>query len=343
MSGTSLDGVDLAYCIFSLKNKKWSFTIEEAMTISYPNEWIYNLKEAIFKDREQLKKLDILYGDYLGNRCKHFMTQHNLQPDLIASHGHTIFHQPEKGFTLQIGNGNQIAKIAGIKTVYDFRSLDVRLGGQGAPLVPIGDKFLFPDYDFCLNLGGFSNISFERNGQRIAFDICPVNVVINTICKTVDLDYDKDGSLAKKGTIHPQLLSELNNIPFYQKNEPKSLGIEFVLEYIYPLLKKYDLSIEDKLRTYYEHIAIQTAKIINPVKGENVLITGGGAYNNFLIACIKTHINKESYIPSKVIIDFKEALIFGLLGILKLKGENNCLASVTGASEDCSGGKISFP
>ncbi len=343
MSGTSLDGIDLAYCIFTLKDNQWTFSIEKALTIEYPKDWQYSLKESIYKNAEQLKTLDKLYGAFLGKLCKDFIDNHKLKPDLIASHGHTVFHQPEKGFTLQIGDGHEIANITGIKTVFDFRSLDVELGGQGAPLVPIGDKLLFGEYDFCLNLGGFSNVSFEKNKKRIAFDICPVNIVINELCKEVGLDYDKDGLLAKKGQIDTRLLSELNNISFYKKQHPKSLGIEFVLENIFPLFKKHDLPLEDKLRTFYEHIALQIAKTINPETGKKVLITGGGIYNVFLMEQIKKQINKEIAIPSKTIIDFKEAMIFAFLGVLKLRGENNCLSSVTGASKNCSGGIIASP
>lgn len=343
MSGTSLDGVDLAYCTFLLKDNHWSFTIEKAITIEYPIDWKYNLKESIYKDKNQLNRLDQLYGIYLGNLCKAFIDENKLKPDLIASHGHTIFHQPEIKFTLQIGNGKEIAKITTIPTVYDFRSLDVKLGGQGAPLVPIGDKLLFNKYDFCLNLGGFGNISFEKNNERIAFDVCPVNIVINQICEQIGLAYDKDGVRAKKGMINSNLLNDLNILDFYKKPFPKSLGKEFIIEKINPLLNKHSLSVEDQLRTFYEHIAQQIATIVRFEKGKTLLISGGGAYNVFLIELIQKQINKEIILPNQEIIEFKEALIFAFLGVLKQRGENNCLASVTGASKDCSGGILLSP
>lgn len=343
MSGTSLDGLDLAYCNFIFKKNNWTFTIDKAKTIEYPMDWKFSLKESIFKDKIQLHTLDQLYGEYLGNVCKEFIDDHDLKPDLIASHGHTIFHKPHLGFTLQIGNGEKIAQITNIPTICDFRSLDVKLGGQGAPLVPIGDKLLFNDSDFCLNLGGFSNISFEKNNERIAFDICPTNIVINELCAEIGLDYDKYGAIGKKGILNTGLLRELNNLDFYQKTFPKSLGKEFIIDKINPIISKYNLTIEDKLRTFYEHIALQISFIVNSEKGNTLMISGGGAYNLFLIDLLRKYINKEIILPSNEIIEFKEALIFAFLGVLKLRGENNCLASVTGASADSSGGVLYTP
>ncbi len=343
MSGTSLDGVDLAYCTFIYENGHWDFSIQKAITYKYPLDWKHNLKESIFKDANQLKNLDQLYGIYLGNSCREFIDKNKFKPDLIASHGHTVFHKPDLGFTLQIGNGEEIARICNTPTVFDFRSMDVKLGGQGAPLVPIGDKLLFNEFDFCLNLGGFANISFDKNNERIAFDICPVNIVINELCTEIGLDYDKDGKSAKKGCVNPDLLGDLNNLDFFQKPHPKSLGKEFIFEKVNPIINKYTLSTEDKLRTFYEHIAQQIASIINSEKGKTILISGGGAYNLFLVDLIKQRTNKNIILPSKEIIEFKEALIFAFLGILKLRGEVNCLASVTGASSDCSGGVLVMP
>jgi len=343
MSGTSLDGVDLAYCNFVFEKNNWSFTIAKAKTIEYPKDWKFSLKESIFKDKVQLQTLDQFYGEYLGKICKEFIDDFDLKPDLIASHGHTIFHKPEEGYTLQIGDGQKIAKATNTPTVFDFRSLDVKLGGQGAPLVPIGDRLLFNEYDFCLNLGGFANISFEKNNERIAFDICPANIVINELCSKRGLDYDKDGLLARKGITNPNLLEDLNNLDFYKKPFPKSLGKEFIIEKMNPLLYKYELSIEDKLRTFYEHIAHQIALIVNSENGNTIMISGGGTYNLFLIDLLGKHMNKKIILPSNEIIEFKEALIFAFLGVLKLRGENNCLSSVTGASSDCSSGVLCIP
>jgi anhydro-N-acetylmuramic acid kinase len=340
MSGTSLDGLDIAHCTFSENNNVWSFTVESATTIPYSTAWKSRLKKAPALTPINLKNLDIEYGIYLGKVCNDFIKTNKIKADLIASHGHTIFHQPQQGITLQIGDGNKIAEITNLNTVYDFRSLDVKLGGQGAPLVPIGDQKLFSEFDFCINLGGFANISFEKNNQRIAFDICPVNIVINEICESIGKRYDKGGSIAKRGQIDQALLKELNNISYYQQLPPKSLGKEWMLQYINPIIECYQISVEDKLRTFYEHIAIQLSTIINTEQGNKVLISGGGTYNTFLIDLLRSKTNKEIYIPSKKIIEFKEALIFAFLGTLRLRGENNCLSSATGAKEDCCGGVL---
>lgn len=343
MSGSSLDGVDIAYCILTENQNKWDFKIEKATTIEYSKEWRYKLKESMFKNFKQLEILDISYGEFLGHLCKKFINEQNILPSLIASHGHTVFHKPDKKITLQIGNGKKIAQITNVATVYDFRSLDVKLGGQGAPLVPVGDQLLFKNYDFCLNLGGFTNISFHKNDNRIAFDICPCNILLNQICEEIGVEYDKNGNLGKTGMIYTELLLDLNQLKFYQQKPPKSLGKEFVLNKIQPLLKKFNLPVVDKLRTVYEHIALQITSIIEHEIGDNVLITGGGAYNTFLLDLIRQKTTKKLEIPSKEIINYKEALIFGFLGILKFRGENNCLASVTGASRDCSGGILVYP
>jgi anhydro-N-acetylmuramic acid kinase len=334
MSGTSLDGLDMAYCEFSLLDNQWSYKIKKAKTIAYTK----SLKEKIIKCEtstgEYLCYMSSFLGHYFGKQAFKFLKENNLIVDFVSSHGQTIFHQPEKGFTTQIGDINALASEVKSKVIGDFRSLDVALGGQGAPLVPIGDKLLFSSYDFCLNLGGFSNISFEKNKKRIAFDICPTNMVLNYLANKKQMTYDKDGLLAKKGKINENLLKELNSIPYYKDKIRKSLGKEFVKESVLPIIERYDISVEDKMATYLEHISIQ---LNNKIKGD-VLITGGGAYNKFLIEKLKQKTKYNITIPDKTTIDFKEALIFAFLGVLRLREETNCLASVTGAMKDsCSG------
>ncbi|MDZ7607548.1 MAG: anhydro-N-acetylmuramic acid kinase [Cyclobacteriaceae bacterium] len=263
------------------------------------------------------------------------------RPELIVSHGHTIFHQPGIGLTLQIGDGYRIMKKTGIKTVCDLRSLDVALGGQGAPFVPIGDKLLFPQYDFCLNLGGFSNISTDIDGRRIAYDICPVNTVLNFLASRVGFDFDKDGEIARSGKPVESLLEILNNLPYYKLTPPKSLGIEWVNSYVLPLLQGHEVA--DLMHTFCRHIAHQIAvSIPSGNTKRSVLVTGGGAKNTFLIEMIKNEIGKnaEVVIPDEQTVDFKEAIIFGFLGLLRALGQVNTLKSVTGASADSSGGII---
>ena len=249
-------------------------------------------------------------------------------------------HQPENGFTLQIGNLPEIAKITNQKVVCNFRVQDVLFGGQGAPLVPIGDKILFSEFDYCLNLGGFSNISYEENKERIAFDISPVNTVLNFYANTLGFEYDDKGKISATGNLNSELFEELNQLEFYQKTFPKSLGFEFVKEIILPILENYPISTEDKMRTFTEHIAFQIGKILQNQTGK-LLISGGGVYNDFLIERIKKYLPTiEVIIPNEKTIKYKEALIFALLGVLKLRNEINVLASVTGAKQNHSSGEV---
>jgi anhydro-N-acetylmuramic acid kinase len=339
MSGTSLDGVDLAHIHFNIKNEQWHFKILESETIAYSEDWVNQLKEAVDFSKEKLKVLNQEYTQLLSKIIVEFVEKHKLQNlDAVCSHGHTILHQPQNGFTLQIGNLPQIATLTKQMVVCDFRVQDVQLGGQGAPLVPIGDRILFSEYDYCMNLGGFSNVSFEENDKRIAFDISPVNTVLNFYANQLGLKYDDKGKISSTGTINEELLKNLNQLDFYQLQHPKSLGFEFVKETVLPLIENYKLSIEDKLRTFTEHIAFQTALALPTKKGQ-LLITGGGAYNDFLIARIQYYLPEmKIIIPEKEILEFKEALIFALLGVLKLRNEINVLCSVTGAEKDhCSG------
>lgn len=341
MSGTSLDGIDLAHVFFEVTNGKWSFDIRETETIPYDRDWADTLKNAVGFPEAELQKLNSGYTSLLGETILAFIRKNQIK-DLaaICSHGHTILHQPQNGFTLQIGNLPQIAKIANQKVVCDFRVQDVELGGQGAPLVPVGDRLLFPDFDYCLNLGGFSNVSFEDGTTRIAFDISPVNTVLNFYANRLGFDYDDRGKLASSGKINDALLSGLNQLDFNAKPFPKSLGFEYVKGTVLPLMELSDIPDNDKLRTFTEHVAFQVASALPNKKGK-ILVTGGGAYNDFLIGRMRDLLPGMAVeIPSKKIIEFKEALIFALLGVLKLRGETNVLASVTGARHDHSSGKI---
>ena len=344
MSGTSLDGVDLAHIHFTLDNNKWEYTLHEVATIPYPSEWIELLKSAIGFSDEKLKELNEKYTDYLGEIILQFIEKNKIPAiDAVCSHGHTILHQPQNGFTLQIGNLPKIAQIINQKVICDFRVQDVQLGGQGAPLVPIGDRILFSEFDYCFNLGGFSNISFEEMGQRTAFDISPVNTVLNYYANLIGFEYDDKGTLSRSGKMNPDLFKELNDLAYYKKAHPKSLGFEFVKEIILPLIENHAIPTADKMHTFTEHLAYQTSLALPQHKGK-LLITGGGAYNDFMVERMRFYLpTMNLIIPDHKTLEYKEALIFALLGLLKLRNEINVLSSVTGASKDHPSGIIYTP
>lgn len=340
MSGSSLDGVDIAYVNFSHDNKRWFFQIVEAGNVPYSSYWKEQLAEAFNKKPEDLKELDKEYGRYLGTITKRFIEKYELEPKLIASHGHTIFHRPDEGFTLQIGDGQEIAKATGITTVNDFRSEDVMKGGQGAPLVPIGDRHLFADYPICLNIGGIANVSYEYEGKRIAYDICIANQMLNYLANKLGYDYDNNGSFARQGKVNLDLLKAFNDNSYYDKEAPKSLGREFFEKYQHQIIEESSLDVRDILATATEHISSQIVKSTDMLEKSKMLITGGGAKNNYLVERISKLSKHEVVIPDTMIIDYKEALIFAFLGTLKMEGKINVLSSVTGATSDSSSGTI---
>jgi anhydro-N-acetylmuramic acid kinase len=343
MSGTSLDGVDLVYVTFNF-DKSWNFKLHYTQTITYNTYWFDILGHLVDFSIDELQNIDKKYTRYLAFLITEFINKFNIKNiDAVCSHGHTALHQPEKGLTYQIGNLQSIAELIKQVVVCDFRTEDVALGGQGAPLVPIGDQLLFSQYDICLNLGGFANVSRELENVRIAYDICPVNIVLNYYVKELGFNYDDEGKIASTGEINDKLLEKLNALDFYKQKFPKSLGLEWVRDTIIPLIDFLKLPIKDILRTFVEHVAIQISKEINIKEKGKVLITGGGVLNLFLMQQIKKHTNNKIIIPSKEIIEYKEALVFGFLGVLKLRHEVNCLRSVTGAVKNHSSGKIFHP
>ena len=344
MSGTSLDGVDLAYCHFVKENSTWKFEIRSAITIEYSTLWKKKLSTLHSQDALLFANTQAEYGHYLGILVNDFIGKNKLSVDFIASHGHTIFHQPQHIFTSQIGDGAAIAAECGLPVVCDFRSKDIALGGQGAPLVPIGDQQLFSQYDFCLNFGGIANISFDLKKSRIAFDVCPCNIVLNYFSAQLGKEYDDGGKIAATGKLNESLFKQLNALPFYAIHSQKSLGREDIEGDFFPLLNSSEISVEDKLNTFCEHIAFQVSNVIKnsrPETGNNkLLITGGGAFNSYLVSRIRELSGIEIIIPDETIIQFKEALIFAFLGVLRWRGEVNCLKSVTGARVDSVSGAI---
>ena len=340
MSGTSLDGIDLAYLAFT-REEHWEASILKAETIPYSQKWVEALKTSAELSRTDIAALDEKYTDYLAEIIQQFIQKNKIEKlDAVCSHGHTVLHQPEEGFTIQIGNLPKLATLLQKKVVCDFRVQDVELGGQGAPLVPIGDRLLFSDYDYCLNLGGFANISTEIESKRIAYDICPVNTVLNEYASRLGFAFDRDGAIARNAEVNQNLLKELNSLSFYQQKPPKSLGIEWVNSVIFPILEKSESTSEEIIATFTEHVAVQLSENIQHHSSRKVLVTGGGAFNTYLIELLQQKTKAQIILPQKNLIEFKEALIFGFLGVLRLENEINVLASVTGASKNHSSGKI---
>lgn len=344
MSGTSLDGLDVAYChLWKKNNTEWDFKIVVAKTIAYTSELKSKLKNAILLSSEEHEALNKYYGQWLGEQAKEFIEKNNCQVDFISSHGHTSHHRPNEGYTFQLGDGQQLADASKEKVICDFRSLDVALGGQGAPLVPIGDELLFSDYDFCLNLGGISNVSFQKNNRRIAYDIGLANMPLNYCTQKINLEYDKGGALAASGKIDFKLYDQLNELPYYKLPYPKSTGYEWFMQEVLPLIEGCSGSTADLLHTFIHHNCVQIAVAIKSNSGANsnkVLVSGGGALNAFFIRTLKEKLASGTTLdmPSKRLINFKEALVFALMGVLCKEGQINIRSSVTGAIRDsCSG------
>jgi len=340
MSGTSLDGIDLAECRFQqTEDGKWNYQLGACITLPYPKYWQERLQNAVLLSKTELHTLDKDYTAYLSSVIGRFILENKLENvDAVCSHGHTVHHRPDQGFTFQIGNLPELASIAGQKVVCDFRKQDVALGGQGAPLVPIGDHFLFREYDYCLNLGGFANCSFYQDRARLAYDICPVNIVLNIYARQLGAPYDENGLMARRGKVDPHLKKALDELPYYHLPAPKSLGYEWVKEVFLPVVERYALKPKDTLATLSTHITGQLTQQFKA--GSTVLVTGGGAHNSFLIESIGVDKGIRLVKPEAELIEFKEALIFGFLGVLKLEGKPNCLSSVTGAVRDHSSGMI---
>ncbi len=343
MSGTSLDGLDMAYCYIWEENLHWRYEIKKTRHISYDKEMKTSLEKAIHTSALNLLLLNKFYGKWIGIKVKEFIDLYTLDVDFISSHGHTIHHRPELGVSYQLGCGQQIANYCKCKVVNNFRSKDISLKGQGAPLVPIGDELFFSEYDFCLNLGGISNISFQKNEKRVAYDIGMANMPLNYLAKKIHLTYDKNGAVARKGNINQKLLDNLNLLEYYTKPFPKSTGYEWFSDKIVPLIEKTDDCIENMMNTLvYHNCHVISQELIRYKKPSvvKVLITGGGANNSFFMEVLQTCLTKDIkiIIPNKKLIEYKEALVFALMGVLKKEDKINCLSSVTGAVKDsCSG------
>lgn len=340
MSGTSLDGLDIALCEFEEVGAGLNYKILKSDTIPYSSDQKNKMRSLPYLNVENYFKLHHQFGKFVGKEVSRFLADVKEKPAAVASHGHTVFHQPQKGYSTQIGCGATIAAYSGLTTICDFRSLDVALNGQGAPLVPIGDELLFGKYQSCLNIGGIANISFKKNDSRVAFDICIANMAFNYFAQLNGSDYDKDGIGAKTGTLNENLFNELNNLEFLKLKGAKSIGREwFENEFLY-IVQKTKLPVNDILNTLVHHTAYQIALVLNENKLNDVFITGGGAHNTFLIEALQKYYTNKVIIPDLTTVNYKEALIFALLGYLRLNGQTNTLSSVTGAKRNSIGGAV---
>lgn len=339
MSGTSLDGIDLACCRFEYDGTKYHYELQAFRTVPYPEEWAGRLSALYTATARDIFAASAELGDLFAAEVNLFIRDFGLQPRLIASHGHTLFHAPARRFTVQIGAGSHIAAGTGIDTVCDFRSKDVALGGQGAPLVPVGDHLLFGEFEACLNLGGIANISMAKNGQRIAWDICPVNMALNEIARRVGKPYDENGAMAASGTVQEELLEKLNTLPFYRQPGPKSLGREWYEQAVQPLLREGNPA--DLARTLCEHIAVQHALAFATLpQSARVLVTGGGAFNTFLLKRMAVNSTVNLTVPGEGLVAFKEAIVFAFLGALNYWGRVNVFDSATGSVKQHVGGAL---
>jgi anhydro-N-acetylmuramic acid kinase len=351
MSGSSLDGLDIAYVELEETGGQWNYEIKAADCRPYQQEWSIKLQQATNLSGYEYLLLDAAFGRYIGEAINAFITQYDLSHkiQLIASHGHTTFHAPGLGMTGQLGDGATIAATTQINVVSDLRAMDVAFGGQGAPIVPIGEKLLLSDYSLCLNLGGIANLSYKGISGYIAFDICAANRVLNMLAQTAGKEYDEGGKIAAPGEVDTSLLNTLNALSYYTQPYPKSLANSFGTDEVFPIVQSFALPLQDKLRTYVEHIAVQIANSVEVIslgsklEGGKLLVTGGGAFNSFLIKTIKHHLNAyriEVVVPDAMLINFKEALVMALIGVLRWREEYNVLHTVTGASRSSIGGAV---
>lgn len=351
MSGSSLDGLDIVFAVFTEQGGKWSWEIPSAACYPYTEKWAERLKHAVKLPALDYQLLHTAYGHYLGEQVNRFIEENQLhyQAALIASHGHTSFHLPAQKMTAQLGDGAAIAAVTGLPVVSDLRAMDVALGGQGAPIVPIGEQLLFSGYAFFLNLGGIANISMSHPVFS-AFDICAANRVLNMLAMDAGKPYDEGGAMAAAGQLHTSLLEELNALDYYQQPAPKSLSNDFGTDRVYPLIRAAGISVPDALHTYCRHIAIQTGSAVKKWKQQHTitgqsscLVTGGGAHNSFLVQQLRDELaasDVQVEIPNAHLVNYKEALIMAFIGVLRWRQENNVLASVTGASRNSIGGAL---
>jgi anhydro-N-acetylmuramic acid kinase len=352
MSGSSLDGLDLAAADMQIRDEdslKIEWQLLAAETIPFPAFWLERLKGLPGVSGLELAQAHVDFGHLCGKMARDFIKKHSFSPDLIASHGHTVFHFPERKMTCQIGDGAAMAALTGVAVACDFRTTDIALGGQGAPLAPLADRYLFPGHHFYLNLGGIANISILSPSETIAFDIGPANQILNALAAEKGLAFDRGGELARAGELQAEILQAVNKVPYFSRKSPKSIDNQWIQQNILPLYQRVGIPVEDRIHTACEQLAMETGRqVALHLSGlsENtpysMLVSGGGAHNSYLLERIQAHLPHELtlYVPPKEIVDYKEALLMALMGLFRLERRKNCLQSATGAVADSTGGSI---
>lgn len=351
MSGSSLDGLDIAYAALDWRDGHlldWRLLVAD--TLPFSEQWQARLLHLPQQDALTFAKTHVYFGRYMADLVQAFRQRHRpARIDFIASHGHTIFHQPDKYLTTQIGDGAALSALTGLPVICDFRTMDVALGGEGAPLAPLADRYLFAGYDFYLNIGGIANLSSNSTGDWIGFDVCPANQVLNLLAQQVGAEYDHNGDLARQGQVLEPLLQRVRDFDFYRKSYPKSLGNEWIRAHVLPIYLEYEGRVEDKLATACAHIALELAQSIqriltnspSPKTSPKLLATGGGAFNGYLMERLRASLPAvELVVPAPEIVQFKEALLMALLGVLRLNQTPNSLRSITRAKRDTVNGAI---
>ncbi len=344
MSGSSLDGLDIAYCSLEENGGNWSYTIENAICVPFDTILYTQLNTITNLTVPEFMQLHTHFGRWIGLQLNNFIAQFELEHKvhLIASHGHTAYHFPANATTVQIGCGAAIAATTNLPVVNDLRAMDMAFGGQGAPIVPICEQLLFKNYNAFINIGGISNITINNGEIITAFDVCAANRILNVLANELGQPFDDEGELASAGTINQNLLQALNNLPYYTKPSPKSLGNEFGLQTVIPLIKQFNDSTINNLATYTEHIIFQLTQAINTNKVTGkVLVTGGGAFNKFLIESLQNQCRQIVVeVPDALTINYKESLAMAIMGALRWREENNTIKTATGARQASVGGAL---
>ncbi len=377
MSGTSLDGLDIALCEVKANGKNTAIHLENFITIPYTDEVKAEIKSVFAKKNIELEKLCLLnewiaviHANMIIKTLENWGVS-AVEIDLIASHGQTIYHAPLSlhqnntfgNGTLQIGDGDHMAVKTGIITIADFRQKHIAAGGEGAPIATYGDYLLFSDKHtnrILLNIGGISNLTFipadKEFEEVISTDIGPGNNLMNEwmLKHFTNESFDKDAIIAKKGIVNEELLVALQSNPFFKNTFPKTTGPElFNLSYIEDAIRRGNNpspSNEDVMATLNRFTAVNICEAINHFIADSpnseILISGGGIHNPLLMSFIKNHFNQipvNTTSEKGIHPDAKEAILFAILANETISGDKNTFGSGSKNMPNVSMGKICLP